>query len=141
MKDDVFRLNLILNGGWTKDTMHISVELVELALDQKAWNQKYGHIAYADRRDYYIRRAARFKKRIGDSDEAHAQPCDEPTLTEAEKRETQVHALGKRRGITAASAAPTKKPDPAVKFSEFLESWRHSTLGIPIDAGVPARSS
>ncbi len=94
MKDDVFRLNLILTGGWTKDTMPILPELVALALDQKAWNRKYGHISYADRRDYYVRRAARFKKRVGASDEARAQPCDEPTLTDAEEKETQVHNLG-----------------------------------------------
>ncbi len=131
MKDHVFRLNLILNGGWTKDMMHILVELVELALDQKAWNQKYGHISYADRRDYYRRRADRFKQRIGDSDEAQAQPSDEPTLNEDERAEMQVHALGKGRGIQAASAAPTTKPDPAVKFSEFWNRGDTARWGYP----------
>ena len=36
-KDDVFKLNLILNGGWTKDTMPFLPKLVDQALDQKAW--------------------------------------------------------------------------------------------------------
>ncbi len=53
MKDEVFRPNLILSGGWTKDTMPILPELVDLALDQKAWNRRYGHISFSDRRDYY----------------------------------------------------------------------------------------
>ena len=128
MHDDVFRLNLILNGGWTKDTMHILVELVELALDQKAWNRKYGHLSYADRKDYCVRRAARFKNGTGGSDEQCAQICDQPALneeekalksSEEEKALKQVHALGKGRGIQAASAAPTAKPDPAILFSEF----------------------
>ncbi len=69
MHDDVFRMNLILNGGWTKDTMHILVELVDLALQQKAWNKKYGHLSYADRMSYYVRRAERFKNRRGGSNE------------------------------------------------------------------------
>jgi hypothetical protein len=34
MHDDVFRLNMILNGGWTKDTFHILEELIELALSR-----------------------------------------------------------------------------------------------------------
>ncbi len=38
--DDVFRLNLILNGGWTKDTFHILEGLIELALKQKEWNRR-----------------------------------------------------------------------------------------------------
>ena len=53
MNDDVFRLNLILNGGWTKDTFHILEELIELALKQKEWNRRFGHMAYADRKQYY----------------------------------------------------------------------------------------
>jgi hypothetical protein len=93
MKDEVFRLNLILSGGWTKDTMPILPELVDLALDQKAWNRRYGHISFSDRRDCYVRRAARFKTRVGASDEAHGQERDAPALTEAEKRETQVKNL------------------------------------------------
>ncbi len=95
MKADVFKLNLILNGGWTKDTMPILSELVEQALDQKAWNRRYGHISFGDRRDYYVRRAARFKTRVGASDEAHSRDGDAPRLTEAEEREMQVRNLAK----------------------------------------------
>ncbi len=84
MHDDVFRLNLILNGGWTKDTMHILVELVELALKQKAWNQRYGHISYADRMSYYARRADRFANRKRGSDEQQLRVCDRPTPNEEE---------------------------------------------------------
>ncbi len=118
-KDDVFKLNLILNGGWTKDTMLFLPRLVEQALDQKAWNRRYGHIAFGDRREYYIRRAARFKIRDGASGEAQSAPADAPNLTEAEEREMQVRALGKGKGITALTAPPSKAPDPAVKFSTF----------------------
>ena len=78
--------------------------LVEQALDQKAWNRKYCHIAFGDRRDYYIRRAARFKIRDGASDEAHSRLADAPNFTEAEEREMQVGALGKGKGITALTA-------------------------------------
>ena len=116
-KDDVFKLNLILNGGWTKDTMPFLPRLVEQGLDQKAWNRRCGHIAFGDRRDYYIRRAARFKIRNGASDEAHSRLADAPNLTEAEERETQVRNLGKGKGIAALTAPPTRAPDPAVKFS------------------------
>ena len=51
MHDDVFRLNLILNGGWTKDTFHILEELIELALKQKEWNKRFGHLSCADRKN------------------------------------------------------------------------------------------
>ncbi len=111
--------------------MPLLPELVNLALDQKAWNRRYGHISFSDRRDYYVRRAARFKRRVGASDEAHSQLRDEPTLTEAEKKETQVQHLGKGRGIAAASAAPTKKPDPAVKYSEFWNRGDAARWGYP----------
>ncbi len=43
----------------------------------------------------------------------------------------QVHALGKGRGIQAASAAPTTKPDPAVKFSEFWNRGDTARWGYP----------
>ncbi len=132
MHDDVFCLNLILNGGWTKDTMHILVELVDLALDQKAWNQKYGHLSYADGKDYYVRRAARFKNRKGGSDEQYAQACDEPALNKEEKALKQVEALGKGRGIQAASAAKTRKPpNPAILFSEFWNRGDTARWGCP----------
>ena len=70
-------------------------------------------------RDYYIRRAARFKIRNGASDEAHSRLADAPNLAEAEERETQVRNLGKGKGIAALTAPPTRAPDPAVKFSTF----------------------
>ena len=96
MHDDVFRMNLILNGGWTKDTMHILVELVNLALQQKAWNKKYGHLSYADRMSYYVRRAERFKNKRGGSDEQHVQICDRPTPNAEERALKQsVEAFGK----------------------------------------------
>ena len=131
LKDDVFKLNLILNGGWTKDTMPILPELVEQALDQKAWNRRYGHISFSDRRDYYVRRAARFKTRVGASDEAHSRERDAPALTDAEEREMQVRNLGKGKGIAAASAAPRRKPDPAVKYSEFWNRGDTARWGYP----------
>ena len=132
MKDDVFRLNLILNGGWTKDTFLILIELVELARDQKAWNRKYGHITYADRRDYYVRRAARFKEQSGDSDESRVQRRDEPTPNDDERvAERHVRALGKGRGIAAASAAPTMGPEPAMNFSEFWNLGQAARWGYP----------
>ncbi len=74
--------------------MPILPELVEQALDQKAWNRRYGHISFSDRRDYYVRRAARFKTRVGASDEAHSRERDAPALTDAEEREMQVRNLG-----------------------------------------------
>ncbi len=99
--------------------MPILFVVIEQALDQKAWNRRYGHISFGDRRDYYVRRAARFKTRIGASDEAHSRGRDAPKLTEAEERETQVRNLGKGQGIAAASAPPQRAPDPAVKYSSF----------------------
>ena len=78
-----------------------------------------------------MRRAARFKTRVGAFDEAHSQQRDVPALTEAEKTETQVKHLGKRSGIAAASAAPTRKPDPAVKYSEFWNRGDTARWGYP----------
>ena len=57
-KDHVYRLNLIVHGGWTEETFHILVELIEVAKDHKKWNQMYGGISYAERLDYYLRRDA-----------------------------------------------------------------------------------
>ena len=90
------------------------------ARDQKEWNRKYGHLSFADRRAYYLRRSERFKLREGASGEAASSSADAPQLSEAEIRETQVRALGKGRGIEAASARPTMAPNPAIKFSS---SW------------------
>ncbi len=144
MHDDVFRLNLIQNGGWTKDTMHILVELVELALQQKAWNQRYGHISYADRMSYYARRADRFANRKRGSDEQQLRVCDRPTPNEEEialkqdkdiekrlLKEKQVEALGKGKGITKASAPAKGQPDPAQLFSVFWDRSDAARWGYP----------
>ncbi len=61
-KDDVFRLNIILDGGWTPDTLLFLPRLVAQARDQKEWNRKCDHLSFADRRAYYLRRSERFKK-------------------------------------------------------------------------------
>ena len=105
MHDDVFRLNLILNGGWTKDTFHILDELINLALQQKDWNRKFGHLSYADRRKYYVRRTERFANRRGGSDEQQVRQCDRvhptpeeealPQDKEIPRRQRQVEGLGK----------------------------------------------
>jgi hypothetical protein len=82
MKDYVFKLDLI-RTVFGQRHMPILPELVEQALDQKARNRRYGHISFPDRRDYYVRRAARFKARVGASDDAHSRERDAPALTDA----------------------------------------------------------
>ncbi len=133
-KDHVFRLNLILHGGWTKDTFYILIELIDLARDRKAWDQKYGHLSYQDRREYYRRRADRFKKqsRRGDSDESRVQREDEPTPNDqARVAERQERHLGKGPGIAAATRAPTAGPEPETKFSEFWQFREMARWGYP----------
>ncbi len=57
---------------------------------------------------------------------------DEPTPNDDERvAEQQVRALGKGRGIAAASAAPTRQPEPAVKFSEFRNLREAARWGYP----------
>ena len=143
-KDHVYRLNLILHGGWTESTFHVLVELIELAQNRKAWNQKYGHISYADRLDYFVRRADRFKRRsqIGDSDESRVQRQDEPTPNYEEREaERRVRHLGEGERIAAASRAPTAGPEPETKFPEVLAAQTDGALGIPIRTRIPARQS
>ena len=118
-KYDVLKLNIILTGGWTADTLLFLPRLVEQARDQKEWNRKYGHISFADRRAYCIRRAERFKLREGASGEAASSSADAPQMSEAEKREMQVKSLGKGRGLELASVPPTRAPNPAIKISSF----------------------
>ena len=122
MHDDVFRLNLILNGGWTKDTFHILEELIELALKQKEWNRRFGHLSYADRKDYYKRRAERFANKRRSSDEQQVRPEDrvhptreEDTLPSGLDGELMkaAEALAKQKGIGKTSEKRTGTPDPA----------------------------
>ena len=133
-KDDVFRLNIILNGGWTPDTLLFLPRLVAQARDQKEWNRKYGHLSFADRRAYYLRRSERFELKDGAFGEAASNPADAPQLSEAEIRETQVRALGKGKGFELASSPPTRAPNPAIKFSSFWKfddtaRWGYASVG------------
>ncbi len=133
-KDDVFRLNIILNGGWTPDTLLFLPRLVAQARDQKEWNRKCDHLSFADRRAYYLRRSERFKLKDGASGEAASNPADAPQLSEAEIRETQVRALGKGKGFELASSPPTRAPNPAIKFSSFWKlddtaRWGYASVG------------
>ena len=130
MHDDVFRLNLILNGGWTKDTFHIHEELIELALKQKEWNRRFGHLSYADRKDYYKRRAERFANKRRSSDEQHVRQEDrvhptqeEDTLPSGLDGELMkaAEALAKQKGTGKTSKKRTGTPDPAEEFSVFWE--------------------
>ncbi len=52
----MYRLNLIVQGGWTEETYHILVELIEVAKDNKRWNQLFGGISYHKRLQYYLQR-------------------------------------------------------------------------------------
>ena len=125
MHDDVFRLNLILNGGWTKDTFHILEELIELALKQKEWNKRFGHLSYADRKNYYKRRAERFANKRCSSDEQQVRPEDRVHPTREEhalpsgldgellRAQKQAEALAKQKGIGKTSKKRTGTPDPA----------------------------
>ncbi len=130
----MYRLNLILHGGWTESTFHVLVELIELAQNRKTWNQKYGHISYADRLDYFVRRADRFKRRsqIGDSDESRVQRQDEPMPNYEEREaERRVRHLGKGERIAAASRAPTAGPEPETRFPEVWQLRQTARLGYP----------
>ena len=114
--------------------LYILIELIDLARDRKAWNQTYGHLSYQDRREYYRRRADRFKKqsRRGDSDESRVQREDEPTPNnQARVAERQVRHLGKGPGIAAATRAPTAGPEPETKFSEFWQFREMARWGYP----------
>ena len=51
-EDDLFKLNILLSGGWTDDALIFLPRLIQQAKDQKEWNRKYAHISYEDRRDY-----------------------------------------------------------------------------------------
>ena len=98
------------------------------------WNQKYGHIPYADRMGYYIRRSERFKNKRGGSDEQHVQICDQPAPNAEEralKQHKDVEALGKGKGIQAASAAAKGKPNPAILFSVFWDRGDTARWGYP----------
>ena len=106
MNDDVFRLNLILNGGWTKDTFHILEELIELALKQKDWNRRFGHMAYADRKQYYQRRKERFETERSGSDEQHVRYEDR--LHPTQQEETLDNGLDDPRLRSAARALESK---------------------------------
>ena len=131
MNDDVFRMNLILNGGWTKDTFHILEELIELALKQKEWNRRFGHMAYADRKEYYERRAERFENKQRSSDEQQVRqedrtnPTEEettlPTGLDAELRKAADALAAEQKGTGKTSKKRTNAPDPAQEFSEFWD--------------------
>ncbi len=132
MNDDVFRLNLILNGGWTKDTFHILEELIELALKQKEWNRRFGHMAYADRKQYYGRRKERFENERSGSDERQVRPEDRPNptqkenalhdgLVDAELRKAAEALAYKGKGTGEAGKKRAYEPDPSKDFSEFWD--------------------
>ncbi len=143
MHDDVFRLNLILNGGWTKDTFHILEELIELALKQQEWNKRFGHLSDADRKTYYKRRAERFANKRRGSDEQQVRRDDRVHPTREEealpsglnnellRRQRQVEALGKEKGIGKASQQRTGMPDPAEQFSIFWDQGDAARWGYP----------
>ncbi len=144
--DDVFRLNLILNGGWTKDTFHILEELIELALKQKEWNRRFGHMAYADRKQYYQRRKERFENERSGSDEQHVRYEDRLHPTEQEetldnglddpKLRSAARALeSKGKGIGKAGKKRPHQPDPSKDFSEFWDfseaaRWGYSSVPV-----------
>ena len=57
---------------------------------------------------------------------------DEPIPNNEERvAERQVRALGKGRGIAAASAAPTVGPEPDMKFTEFWQLRDAARWGYP----------
>ncbi len=142
--DDVFRLNLILNGGWTKDTFHILEELIELALKQKEWNRRFGHMAYADRKQYYQRRKERFENERSGSDEQHVryEDCLHPTEEEEPldnglddpKLKAAARTLeSKGKGIGKKGKKRPHQPDPSKDFSEFWDlgeaaRWGYSSV-------------
>jgi hypothetical protein len=143
--DDVFRLNLILNGGWTKDTFHILEELIELALRQKQWNRRFGHMAYADRKQYYLKRKERFENRHNCPDEQEVQSQDIPHPTQSEENmgdgldhvmlkdaARDLRDKGKSKG-TKGKKRP-HQPDPSIDFSEFWdmdEAARWGYVSVP----------
>ena len=106
-KDDLFKLNIILSGGWTDDTLIFLPRLIQQARDQKEWNRKYAHIAYEDRHDYYIRRSERFKQTSAPGGAASSS-TDAPCLSDYDRRVQAIKGLGKGKGLEAAAAAPTR---------------------------------
>ena len=133
-KDHVYRLNLIVHGGWTEETFRILVDPIEVAKSQKRWNQLYGSISYEDRLDYYKRRDELFQRRgqICDSDELQDQHRDQPIPNyEGTDAERMVHRFGKGKRIAAASKAPTAAPGPETRFPEIWQLSRAARLGYP----------
>ncbi len=144
--DDVFRLNLILNGGWTKDTFHILEELIELALKQKEWNRRFGHMAYADRKQYYLRRRARFENDQNSPEERYVRWDDRLHPTEEEGRledglshtklkEAARILESKGKGTGTKGKKRPYQPDPSIEFSEFWDMseaarWGYDSLPV-----------
>ena len=122
-KDPVYRLNLIMQGGWTEETYHILVELIKVAKDNKRWNQLYGGISYHKRLQYYLQRDKYY--RSGGRDRQSI-----PNYEGADEEQTRmVQRLGKGKHVAAASKAPTTEPTPEVKFREIWQIDRAERLG------------
>jgi hypothetical protein len=119
----VYRLNLIVQGGWTEETYHILVELINVAKDYKRWNQLYGGISYGERLHYYLRRDEYYR-----SGGRNRQPI--PNYEGADEEQTvMVQRLGKGKHVAAASKAPTTEPTPGVTFREVWQIDRAERMG------------
>jgi hypothetical protein len=55
-KDPVFRMNLTMQGGWSEETYHILIGLIQVAKEEKRWNQLFGGIPYEQRVQFYHQR-------------------------------------------------------------------------------------
>ncbi len=122
-KDPVYRHNLIVQGGWTEETYHIFVELIQVAKDNKRWNQLFGGISYQRRLQYYLQRDKYYRSSGRDR-------LPVPSYEGADEDQTRnAHRLGKGSYVAAASKAPTTEPTPEVKFREVWQIDRAERMG------------
>jgi hypothetical protein len=122
-KDPVFRMNLTMQGGWTEETYHILIKLVEIAREEKRWNQLFGGMPYEERAKHYRKREQWY----------HASGRDKlpipvyPGVDEGETR--QVFRLGKGGPVMAASKTRSNDPVPEVRYSEVWQIAQAEIMG------------
>ncbi len=123
-KDPVFRMNLTMQGGWTEETYHILIELIQVAKDRKRWNQLFGGIPYEQRIQFYHQRDQWYRA----SGRDRLPVFNYPGADENQTRDA--HRLGKGSHVAAASRTPTIDPTPEVQFREIWQIAQAERMGF-----------